>query len=274
MKLSEIRNILSEQEIQLTRSLGQNFMHDGNQIRKIVEAAAVCKEDAVVEIGPGLGPLTEKLLDAAGKVIAIETDRRLVSVLGKRFEAQEHFQLVHADALQVIRKEASDWTQWKLVANMPYSVASPVLVELAKKDTGPRWITTTLQLEVGQRLVAKPSSKTYGVLTLLVQLAYEPRLDFVIPRGCFFPEPKIDSACVSMERRQVSLLEKERVPVFEKIVKRGFSQRRKMMLKLLKQDWDPGKLERAYSAAGIDVKVRAEAVSLDQFIVMTNTLSE
>lgn len=273
MNLSEIRKILSDHEIQLTRSLGQNFMHDQNQIEKIVEAGEVSADDAVVEIGPGLGPLTEKLVERAGKVIAIETDKRLLEHLEKRFGASDTFQLIHADALQLIRREASDWSQWKLVSNLPYSVASPILVELAKKPTGPKLISTTVQLEVGQRLVSPPRKKDYGVLTLLVQLSYEAKLEFVIPRGCFFPPPKIESACVTLRRRQ-PLLPQERMATFEKIVKRGFSQRRKMMLKLLKQDWDPEKLEQAYKDADVDAKDRAEAVSLEQFVNMTNTLSE
>ena len=175
--------------------------------------------------------------------------------------------------MQLIRREASDWSQWKLISNLPYSVASPILVELAKKATGPKLISTTVQLEVGERLVSPPRKKDYGVLTLLVQLAYEARLEFKIPRTSFFPAPKIDSACVSLRRRE-PLLPDDRVPVFEKIVKRGFSQRRKMMLKLLKQDWDPAKLEAAYAAADVDAKDRAEAVSLEQYVTMTNTLTD
>jgi 16S rRNA (adenine1518-N6/adenine1519-N6)-dimethyltransferase len=274
MTLSEIRKILSDQEIQLTRSLGQNFMHDGNQIRRIVSAAELGREDAVVEIGPGLGPLTEVLIERAGKVIAIETDHRLIEFLGNRFKDAENFELIHDDALKLIRREASDWSRWKLVSNLPYSVASPILVELAKKPNGPRQIATTLQLEVAQRLVAGPGCKEYGILTLLIGMAYEATLDFVIPASCFFPAPRVDSACVSLRRRAVPLLAPERNRVFERIVKRGFSQRRKMMLKLLKQDWAPDKLEAAYAAADIDPKVRAEALSLEQFVVMTNILAE
>jgi len=272
MNLSQIRQILSEHEIQLTRSLGQNFMHDQNQIEKIVAAGEVTREDSVVEIGPGLGPLTEKLVDRAGNVIAIETDQRLLEHLEKKFADEKRFQLIHADALQLIRRQSSDWSQWKLVSNLPYSVASPILVELARKATGPRLIATTVQWEVAQRLIARPRTKDYGVLTLLVQLSYEARLEFKIPPGSFFPPPKVDSACVSLRRRP-PLLPIDQFPIFEKLVKRGFSQRRKMMLKLLKQDWDPARLEAAYSAAAVDPKDRAEAVSLEQFITMTRTLA-
>lgn len=273
MNLSQIRQILSDQEIQLTRSLGQNFMHDQNQIARIVAAGEVSEDDSVLEIGPGLGPLTEKLLESAGKVVAIETDKRLLVHLEKRFDNNPKIQLIHGDALELIRREAHDWSQWKMVSNLPYSIASPLLVELSKKSTGPKLIATTVQWEVGLRLVSPPSKKDYGVLTLLVQLSYEAKMEFKIPPTSFFPPPRIDSACVSLRRRS-PLLPEDRKPIFERIVKRGFSQRRKMMLKLLKQDWDPDRLQQAYTAASIDIKDRAEAVSLEQYVIMTNSLAD
>ncbi len=138
---------------------------------------------------------------------------------------------------------------------------------------GPKHITTTLQFEVAQRVAAKPSSKTYGILTLLLQLAYEPKMEFVIPPGCFFPRPRVDSACVTLRRRETPFLCGENARQFERIVKRGFSQRRKMMLKLLKQDWNADDLKNAYETAGLDEKIRAEAVSIDQFVRMTNVLA-
>ena len=145
MKLSEIKKLLADGQIQLTKSLGQNFLHDGNQLRRIVRAAALGKEDKVLEVGPGLGPLTELLLETAGHVLAIEKDRRLVQMLADRFRDQigilaqgdGHLELVHDDALEFIRREGRDWGKWKLVANLPYTVASPILVELAKSRSGP-----------------------------------------------------------------------------------------------------------------------------------------
>ena len=136
MKLSEMRELLAKRDIQLTRSLGQNFLHDQNQLQKIVEAAELSKSDKVLEIGPGLGPLTELLLEKAGEVLAIEMDRRLVEVLRERFPNPKSeirnpkFELLHADALKFLQNEKRDWSDWKLVANLPYSVASPILVEL------------------------------------------------------------------------------------------------------------------------------------------------
>ena len=129
MNLSEMRDVLARRDIQLTKSLGQNFLHDANQLRRIVDAAELTKADKVLEVGPGLGPLTELLLESAGEVLAVEMDGRLVEVLRERFPA---LQLLHADALKFLQQEKRDWSGWKLVSNLPYSVASPILVELAQ----------------------------------------------------------------------------------------------------------------------------------------------
>ncbi len=265
-----MKQIVTEGDIQLTRSLGQNFLHDSNQLRKIVGAAELKKSDKVLEIGPGLGPLTELLVERAGQILAIEKDIRLVHVLRKRFGAS--IELLHDDALDFLRREKRDWSEWKLVANLPYSVASPILVELAQADRGPERMVATLQIEVAKRLMARPDSADYGVLTLLVQLEYEPQEWFKIPASCFFPEPEVDSACVFLLRREQPFLGELR-DTFSRIVKRGFSQRRKMMLKLLKEDWPLEHLEQAFHQTGLSLQARAEIVTLEQFVRLTQILS-
>lgn len=269
MKLSEMREILSAHDIQLTKSLGQNFLHDTHQLQRIADAADLTKADKVLEIGPGLGPLTEILISRASEVLAIEMDRRLVAVLRERFP---QLNLVHDDALDFIRREPRDWSDWKLVANLPYSVASPILVELAQSERRPRLMTVTLQLEVAQRLMSKADDDDYGVLTLLVQLDYEPRGWFKIPADCFFPSPNVDSACVTLVRREEPLLPDEHRAAFVRIVKRAFSQRRKMMMKLLKAEWPVDKLERAFAELNISPMERAEKLSLEQFVRLTGLL--
>lgn len=372
MKLAEMREWLDKRGIQLTKSLGQNFLHDAHQLARIVEAAELGKADKVLEIGPGLGPLTELLLAQAGELLAIEKDARLVAVLRERFgstlaltptlspgerenvmqarlgsespdsvprgnkdlppheperrspdrldsnpDLQQadleigaprgsgvqganprsenslpteragmmedvtppsalhtpHFELLHDDALEFIRRERRDWRDWKLVANLPYSVASPILVELAQSPQRPKQMTVTLQLEVAQRLMAQADDDDYGVLTLLIQLDYEPRGWFKIPASCFFPSPDVDSACVTLVRREKPLLADEQRAAFVKIVKRAFSQRRKMMLKLLKTEWPPDKLERAFAELRISLQERAEKLNLEQFVGLTNLLN-
>ena len=296
MKLSEIRELLDRRGIQLTKSLGQNFLHDANQLRRIVEAAELSKTDKVLEIGPGLGPLTELLLEKAGEVLAIEKDGRLVEFLRGRFGTKERnadlligalagqpektsgpnrssaFHLLHDDALAFLKREPRDWSDWKLVANLPYSVASPILVELACGNRAPKRIVATLQFEVAQRLMAQADDDDYGILTLLVQLDFEPRSLFKIPADCFFPAPDVDSACVVLERRAQPLLPENLRASFVKIVKRAFSQRRKMMLKLLKMDWPKEKLDTAFADLKISPQERAEKLSLEQFVALTEKL--
>ncbi len=287
-----MRELLAARGIQLTKSLGQNFLHDGNQLRRIVDAAELAGNDKVLEIGPGLGPLTELLLENAGEVLAIEKDARLVEFLRERFAPERNaglrpgasnepsnppgrrpaLQLLHADALEFLKCEQRDWSAWKLVANLPYSVASPILVELACGARAPKKMVATLQLEVAQRLMARAGDKDYGLLTLLVQLDFEPRDRFIIPKSCFFPEPDVDSACVVLDRRTALLLPESQCEAFVKIVKRAFSQRRKMMLKLLREDWPEEKLKRAFAELKISPQERAEKLSLEEFVHLTEEL--
>ncbi len=286
MKLSEMRELLATRGIQLTKSLGQNFLHDGNQLRRIVNAAELEKADKVLEIGPGLGPLTELLLQNAGEVLAIEKDARLVEFLRERFNVAQAFRLhglgenlkagetpalhlLHADALEFFRRESHDWHDWKLVANLPFSVASTIFVELAQSPKRPERMVATLQLEVARRLMAKAGNEDYGVLTLLLQLDYELREWFKIPAGCFFPAPDVDSACVVLIRRTRPLLPESQHATFVKIVKRAFSQRRKMMLKLLREDWAVEQLADAFATLKISPQERAEKLSLEQFVALT-----
>ncbi len=292
MKLSEIKQILAGGHIRLTKSLGQNFLHDGNQLRRIVAAADLKKSDKVLEIGPGLGPLTDLVLEQAGEALAIEKDARLLEVLRKRLDAGQAagsshtrqpggsdpgqapvLRLVHDDALKYLRRQTRDWSEWKLVSSLPYSVASPILVELALAERGPQRLVVTVQLEVARRLVARPGDAHYGLLTLLIQISYVPLRWFKIPACCFFPEPEVDSACVCMARRAQPLLTPAEREVFTKIVKRSFSQRRKMMLKPLKQDWPIKTLQEAFGRVGLSPQVRAESVSLDQFVRLACRLS-
>jgi len=336
-----MRELLAKRDIQLTKSLGQNFLHDAHQLERIVAGGELTKADKVLEIGPGLGPLTELLLAKAGEVLAIETDHRLVEFLAERFGLESkagapeiiankaepktdastnpaltelpqrgnsdlpllgeragvrevnppthlnpsnqlppnqlshphNFFLIHDDAVAFLKRERRDWSEWKLVANLPYSVASPIIVELAAGVRAPKLMSITLQLEVAQRLMAPTDDDHYGILTLLVQLDFETRGWFKIPPGCFFPSPEVDSACVCLVRRATPLLPEEMRATYRKIVKKAFSQRRKMMLKLLKQDWPKEKLDAAFAELNISPMERAEKLSLEQFVALTKWLA-
>jgi 16S rRNA (adenine1518-N6/adenine1519-N6)-dimethyltransferase len=267
-----MRLALAEHGLRLTKSLGQNFLHDQNQIRRIVNAAEIGPADKILEIGPGLGPLTELLAAKAGQVLAIEKDKRLFDYLSQKFSSFAHLKLLHADALDYL-KQHRHWGDWKLAANLPYSVASPLLVELAWAEEPPERLTATLQLEVARRIDAATGSEHYGVLGLLLRLRYESRGWFKIPAACFFPVPEVDSACIVLSRRAQPLLAAGLHGTFTRVVKRGFSQRRKMMFKLLKEDWPEDALRRGFEAAGLAPRTRAEEVSLEQFARLTETIS-
>lgn len=273
MTISEIKKILIENDIHLTKQLGQNFLHDSNQLKKIINFAEIKPSDKVIEIGPGLGPLTELLLQKAHKVLAIEKDTRLFEILKKRFPCANNLELINADALVYLKTSARDWNDWIVISNLPYSVASPILVEFSKSRTPPEKMVVTVQLEVAQRLMALHSSEAYGVLTLLVQLRYKPADYFKIPSTCFFPEPKVDSACVKLLRRETELLDESHREIFYKIVNRAFSQRRKMMLKLLKQDFNEDLLLSAFKTLNIPNTARGESVSLEQYVELTKILN-
>ncbi len=274
MNRTDIRQTLDEESIRLTKSLGQNLLHDQNVLRRIVKAADIQPDDEVLEVGPGLGALTEFLLPKAQNLLAIEKDRRLVEHLRHRFEDIPNFKLLHQDALDHFKNQDTDWTHWKLVSNLPYSVASPLLVDLALMPRGPRQLVVTLQHEVAQRICAKPGTKEYGRLTLLVQYNYVPDSMFKISPHCFFPEPRVDSACLSLCRRDKPILPNSLQKTHTTLIKHAFSQRRKMMRKNLRGSWSDEQIDDAMTTVGLDGTIRAERVTLEQFARLAETLNE
>jgi len=272
MNLSEMRRLLTEKEILLTKSLGQNFLHDANQLQRITREAQIEPTDLLLEIGPGLGPLTERLLEAGAHVHAVELDRRLSEVVAKRFEGHDRFKLTNGDGLEFLRRREVSWTDWKLVSNLPYSVASPILVELALAPNPPSRIVTTLQWEVVQRLRSTPSTRDYGVITLLVAQRYEIVSSFKIPAGCFFPQPTIDSGCIHLRLRNPAAVDDALRPTFVSLVKQAFSQRRKIMTKLLRARWSGDLIDAAFETLRFGPNTRAEELSLEQFIQLAKLL--
>lgn len=274
MTLTQMREWISSRDIRLTKSLGQNFLHDGNQLRRIIQAAELEQSSPVLEVGPGLGPLTELLLAAGCPVTAIEMDQRLVAILNERFPPGSGLTLIHGDALDVLRSLDVDWSDFKLVANLPYSVASPLLVDIALRPSAPSLVVVTLQTEVALRLAAGQGSAEYGLLTLLVGWRYTTESSFRIPGSCFFPPPDVDSTCIRLRRRATPLVPLNQFPRFRRLVRLAFSQRRKMMWKLLRTAWEEGPLAEAFSAARVPRDSRAETVSLSQFVIMTGVLPD
>jgi 16S rRNA (adenine1518-N6/adenine1519-N6)-dimethyltransferase len=272
MTLGEMRSLLADEGIRLTRSLGQSFLHDANQLRRILALAALPPNAEVLEIGPGLGPLTEKLLATGARIRAVEKDRRLASLLQRRFSGADRLQLITADALEWLRLEAPDASNWHVVSNLPYSVGSAILVELANLPRPPMTLTVTLQAEVVERIRARHGTAAFGTLTLLLARAYRPVASFRIPATCFFPVPDVISGCVRLERRHRPLAGAEDLPAYRQIVRLAFAQRRKRLQKTLRGSWPEERLAKAWAQLGLHADVRAEAVPPEDFARLAGLL--
>jgi 16S rRNA (adenine1518-N6/adenine1519-N6)-dimethyltransferase len=267
MKLSEIGSTLREIRVSPIKTLGQNFLHDGNLARWIVERAELIPEDFVVEIGPGLGALTQFALESGARVLAIEKDRRLADFLRKRFTT-ERLEVLHADALDYDVRPLFAKPRVKLLGNLPYYVSSQLLLKFTKYPSPISLWLLMLQKELARRLSASPGTNDYGALTLIVQLHY--RVDYLrtVPASVFLPEPDVDSAFVRISARAPDELPEHDAETFLRLVRRGFSQRRKQLRNLLREevpDWDG-----AASAVGFGPRVRAEELGLEQWIALSN----
>jgi len=266
MTLTEVRELLADLEISPRKALGQNFLVDGNILNIILDEADVQSDETVLEIGPGLGTLTQALTECAGHVVAVEKDRQLCRYLRAQFPRLE---LIEDDAVKVLRAGKLRLpAAFKVVANLPYNISTPVLEQLIEGRHQPRKMVLTLQREVAERLAAKPRSKDYSALTLFTQLRYHVTLVHIVSASCFYPEPAVQSAVVALDRRE------PRVPLspgapFHDLVRQGFSQRRKMLRNHLTGF---GELDRAFAAAGVPVTARAEELSLDQWITVANAV--
>ena len=267
MKLSEITPTLREIGVAPVKSLGQNFLHDRNLARWIVDQAKIERNDFVIEIGPGLGALTEFALAREAHVLAIEKDKRLVDYLRKRF-SNSRLTVVHADALDFDPRTLYPHSRVKLLGNLPYYVSSQILLKFLEYPSAISLWLLTLQKELAKRLDATPSTSDYGALTLLVQLHYRIEYLRTVPASVFIPKPDVDSAIVRITPRDPNELGYCDHIVFENLVRHGFSQRRKQLGKLIRNDvpnWD-----RAAVALGLNPKARAEELSLRQWITLTN----
>jgi 16S rRNA (adenine1518-N6/adenine1519-N6)-dimethyltransferase len=269
MNLSEISRTLREIRVSPVKSLGQNFLHDQNLARWIVNQADLTADDYVVEIGPGLGALTEFVLPKAACVLAIEKDARLANYLRAHFPADQ-LEVRHEDALDFDVRTLFAKPKIKLIANLPYNVSSQLILKYLEFPSPISLALLMLQREMAERLCASPSTKSYGAISVWIQFYYHVEYLRKIPASVFLPSPEVDSAMIRMRPRKSDELPTCDPRLFHKLVRAGFSQRRKQLGKLLRPeitDWP-----RAAEAVGLDLQVRAEALSLEQWVVLTNYL--
>ena len=273
MTLTGMRRILRESGIRPSRSLGQNFLFDRNQIVRIADRAAIRPDDPVLEIGPGLGSLTEEILSRGARLLAIEKDRRLAAALRSRLGDREGLELVEGDAMDYLdRRGGRDWSGWKLVANLPYSAGSALLSELALGERPPGLMVVTLQREVVVRIAARPGTRDYGIPSLILQNAYRPGAAFRVPASCFFPRPEVESACLALTRRECPLVEREALDRFLRLIRTGFGQRRKILFNLLRTRWPEDRLRAGFAELGIGLRDRAETVGVETFAALARRL--
>ena len=260
---TEVRALLGRMNFKPSRVLGQNFLIDGNILDILVGLAEVGPRDAVLEIGPGLGVLTGPLLERAERVVAIEKDDVLHEHLRSTLGERANLQLIHADALAVDLAGLLAGGINKVISNLPYSVGSRLLVELAQAAQRPERMVVTVQREVADRIVAGPGSHDFGVLSVFLQLDYEAFLRKRVSRSCFFPAPQVESALVELKRRPERIAPLTSEAVFHRIVKTCFAHRRKQLGSILR---DAAALERA----DIDRQRRPEVLSLTEWIRLAN----
>ncbi|MDF2636710.1 MAG: Ribosomal small subunit methyltransferase [Pelosinus sp.] len=263
-------HILKRFGIRMSKKLGQNFLIDEHVVRSIVEAANIAEGDAVLEIGPGIGTLTQGLAEAGAEVTAVEIDRRLIEVLAKTLEGYENIKVVHGDILRIdIAKEVMA-PRYKVVANLPYYITTPIIMGLLEAHMPVDVLVTMVQKEVAQRMVAVPGTKDYGSLSVAVQYYTKPEIMFIVPPSSFIPPPAVDSAvirCTVREKPPVEVDER----IFFRVVKAAFAQRRKTLSNTLKTTGVPAEtLKVILEKAGIDGTRRGETLSLEEFAAIAN----
>lgn len=274
---TNVRSILEQIGVAPSKARGQNFLIDRNILDIIVNTAEIQPAECVLEIGPGLGVVTEELLARARTVVAVEIDSRLCAYLGERFKAAANLQLICGDALDLDLSALPDAGHQKVVANLPYSVASRVLVNLAESAIPPPVVVATVQLEVAARLTAGPGGKDYGALSIWIQSAYEVAVRKVVSSTCFWPRPGVESAVVSMKRRGDGVLALRDRGLFHLLVKHSFMQRRKQLPAILArmpgfQATSPDAWRDILDKLGIDRCARPEALAVGDWCRLADVL--
>jgi len=265
----EVRELLAKLGHRPNKGLGQNFLIDANILDIIANTAEIQPDESILEIGPGLGALTERIFPKAKSITCIEKDPVMVEYLKSRFA---DFTLIESDALDVDLDALFAGGITKVAANLPYSVASRLMVDIAECAHRPELMSLTIQKEVADRLVSPAGSKHYGILSILTGVAYKNTLVKKISPTCFLPPPKVWSAVVRMERRDVPLVGDAEYPTFKKLVKYCFSLRRKQIGTILKR-MGIAPIEELLADAGIEHSERPERIEIEHWAKLARLLS-
>lgn len=269
------QEILKKYGFSFKKSLGQNFLIDPNILRNIVGHADLTKDSAAIEVGPGIGALTEHLARQAGKVVSFEIDQRLLPVLEDTLSLYDNVEIIHSDILKANVKEVIDtqlagYEDIMVVANLPYYVTTPILMKLLMEGLPLRGMVVMMQKEVADRISAKPGTKAYGSLSIAVQYYMQAEIAMIVPKTVFMPQPNVDSAVLRLIRHDAPPVQVKDEDFFFTVTKAAFAQRRKTLLNNLQSQLPNGKARKeeilvALEEAGIEPTRRGETLSIEEF---------
>lgn len=279
---TETKAVLDMFGFSFAKKYGQNFLIDGNIVSNIVKNAGITKEDTVLEIGPGIGTMTQVLCEQAKNVIAVEIDKRLIDVLTFTLRDYDNVTVINSDILKCnieeLCKQYSSNGRLKVVANLPYYITTPIIMELLEKNNNSviESITVMIQKEVAERLGAEPGNKDYGAITLSINYYSDANIVMTVPASCFMPRPNVDSAVIRMDiYDKPPVATKDEVKIF-KVIKAAFSQRRKTLVNSVSSSTDIAKetILKSLDEMGLSESVRGETLSLEQFAELSDRIIE
>ena len=269
------QHILNRFKLRADKKLGQNFLIDENVVHQIVAAAELSEADTVLEVGPGIGTLTQGLAESKARVVAVELDTRLLPVLATTLNGYDNVRVVHGDILKVNIMEEVGAPSFKVCANLPYYITTPIIFALLEKRLPMERLVAMVQKEVAERMAAQPGGKEYGALSVAIQYYTEPKIAFIVPPTSFIPAPAVDSAVIVCKRREKPPVEVCDEGLFFRVVKAAFSLRRKMLSNSLKNmGIKAEQVTKWLELADVDGKRRAETLSLEDFAKLTNSFNE
>lgn len=278
--LEETKYILKKYNIKANKKLGQNFLINDEIIDEIISTSQINKEDLVIEIGPGLGTLTSKLLENAGKVIAIELDTNMIKILKDRFNLYDNFILLNEDVLKVNLKELitkHSNKRVKVVANLPYYITTPIIMKLLEDKLEIESITVMVQKEVADRITALPGNKLSGAITYSVNYYAEAKNIVFVDKNSFMPAPEVDSEVIQLKIRNKPQVDVENEELFFKVIKASFMQRRKTLVNGLINSGiitDKGIIKNIFEEIGLNLEVRGEKLTIEQFAELSNLIGK
>lgn len=272
--------VLQKYNFHFQKKFGQNFLIDTHVLERIIDEAGITKDDFVIEIGPGIGTMTQYLCEAAGAVAAVEIDKNLIPILADTLSEYDNVEVIHNDILKVdiaaLADEKNGGRPIKVVANLPYYITTPIIMGLFESHVPIESITVMVQKEVADRMQCGPGSKDYGALSLAVQYYAKPEIVATVPPNCFMPRPNVGSAVIRLTRHESAPVDVSDERLMFRLIRASFNQRRKTLVNGLKNSSDLNytkeQIEAAITAIGQPLTIRGEALTLEQFAQLANEL--